>query len=511
MLRTTTCLDQIQPEPDANLLALKGWFVADRPIRRLFAQLPDAKPIAVWLGDPRPDVRAAFPDAPTAARSGYLFALPAAAQPQHGTWWVEAQDGSWWQLPADWTQHSPVQREATAVAPEAVPADVRTCSDENLVEDRLRRAFTRGSGITLRLDLINKCNLRCIMCHYSQDEIFKRPAKSISLEQFRTLFEGIAPAVEVILLSCADEPLASKFFSEIVTYLRAVRPGLVICFCTNAMLMTAPLRKVIVEQGVDHVLFSIDGVAAATFEGIRKGANFQRVLSHITALRDLRRRAGVDRPILTANFVMMARNIHEAPHFIQIARELELAYVDFRHVVNCFGEFALQDEQLQHYPGRFNHYRAQAIAAGAAAGIVVYIPPALPTEATWSPGPDEPVADAATALAIIRGVPADAGELAPPKPKIPRVTEARLQDIFGHLYCTRPFTEITIRNQDEVLPCPWHRVALGRLSEVPDLKSHFFGPRFQQLRRAMLRPEGDENCRGCPLKGQELPSELDTA
>ena len=45
--------------------------------------------------------------------------------------------------------------------------------------------------LTLRLDIINKCNLRCVMCHFSDDAIFKRPTSQLTGEQFKALFDGI--------------------------------------------------------------------------------------------------------------------------------------------------------------------------------------------------------------------------------------------------------------------------------------------------------------------------------
>jgi MoaA/NifB/PqqE/SkfB family radical SAM enzyme len=506
MLNVITCADEQVPGPDG--LILRGWFVADKPVRRVIAKASALKAVAVWVGDPRPDVSAALPESKVAARSGYLFTLPTESASGLGQWWIQGEDSKWWQCEADWSSNSPVQRVATFAPEGAIPGDVLTCASDDVLEDRLQLAFARGAGITLRLDLINKCNLRCIMCHYSQDKVFKRPAKTVTPEQFRTLFEGISSAVGEILLSCADEPLASKFFPDILRYLRAVRPNVTIRFCTNAMLMNAALRRLIVEQGVDHVLFSLDGITADTLENIRKGADFRRILQHIYALNGLKRRAGVDRPMLTANFVMMARNIHEAPAFLRLARELGFSYVDYRHLVDCFDGFDLAEEQLQNQPARFNYYRGRILEEAAQQHIDVYLPPALPEESSWQPSANEPDANVEPALALLREFEADKGELNPPLPRSKAKGEPSIQDTFGHLYCTRPFSEITIRDQDEILPCPWHRTSLGRLSENPDLKYHFFGPRFRALRKAMLRPEGDENCQGCPLKKQELPSEL---
>jgi MoaA/NifB/PqqE/SkfB family radical SAM enzyme len=480
--------------------------MADIVVKRLIAVHADGTARAAWLGDPRPDVASAFPHSASAKSSGYVFLLPTGAPTKGGAWWFETKEGKWGRCIADWRASQILTVESEWIEKAAVPLNILETAEVNVAEERLQLAFAQGAGITLRLDLINKCNLRCIMCHYSQDEVFKRPAQSVTPDQFQQLFEGIASAVGEVVLSCADEPLASKFFPEILSYLRRVRPDVIIRFCTNAMLMSAPLRRIIVEHRVDHVLFSIDGVNRATFEGIRRGAKFSRVLGHIHALRELRDRSGATAPNLTVNFVMMARNIHEAPLFITLARRLGLTCVDFRHVVECFADFDLFHEQLQTQPGRFNYYRELMLQASEREHIALYLPPAFIDAPLWSPGVDEPVATLADVDAALADAPLDARieTLPAPPPKV-SVPEP-IQRVFEHTFCTRPFSEIVIRNQNEVMPCPWHRTHLGTLSEMPRLSDHFFGPRFQELRQAMLRPEGHANCLGCPLKSQELPS-----
>jgi MoaA/NifB/PqqE/SkfB family radical SAM enzyme len=77
---------------------------------------------------------------------------------------------------------------------------------------------------------------------------------------------------------------------------------------------------------------------------------------------------------------------------------------------------------------------------------------------------------------------------------------------FSTTFCERPFSEIMIRDQEEVLPCPWHGKTLGRLSEGQTLSEIFLGEKFTALRRNMLKPEGDPDCARCPIKTFHLPT-----
>jgi hypothetical protein len=46
-------------------------------------------------------------------------------------------------------------------------------------EEVLRNRAAEGSLLTLRMDIINKCNLQCVMCGYSDPAISRRTAVSM--------------------------------------------------------------------------------------------------------------------------------------------------------------------------------------------------------------------------------------------------------------------------------------------------------------------------------------------
>ena len=77
---------------------------------------------------------------------------------------------------------------------------------------------------------------------------------------------------------------------------------------------------------------------------------------------------------------------------------------------------------------------------------------------------------------------------------------------FSTTFCNRPFSEMMVRDQDEVLPCPWHEKPLGLLSDGKTFAEIFEGEAFQRLRRNMLRPDGDPACANCPIKSHHLPT-----
>lgn len=86
-----------------------------------------------------------------------------------------------------------------------------------------------------------------------------------------------------------------------------------------------------------------------------------------------------------------------------------------------------------------------------------------------------------------------------------RAVSISADQFFSGAYCERPFTEVMIRNQTEVLPSAWHQKILGVLDENTRVEDVFFGKKFAALRAGMLKGEIDEGCRQCPVKTGFLP------
>jgi len=374
-----------------------------------------------------------------------------------------------------------------------------------LLEGRLLNQLARQRWLTLRLDLINKCNLRCVMCHYSNDEISKRPAQRISPEQFGAFFAPIAPAVRDVVLSCADEPLMSPHFEAILGELAARDPEVRVRFCTNAMLLSEKIAQAIIAAHTYLVMFSFDGVTSATLHRIRVGSDYRRIIGNILRLKRLRAASGLDRPRFVFNFVMLASNIHEAPQFVHMAKRLGGDYIDFRLVVP--GDFySIEHEMLENCPAKFDYYRERILAAADAAGMEVCIPPAFNSGLRHNP-----LADPKCTLEEFDAVLTALGEEPGRDPEAPRRPEAKVSErIFeaAHFYCDRPFSEVMIRNQKDVYPCPWHKEKLGELDGTSTLEEIFFGEKFRNLRLAMLDPQGAPGCAGCPIKSQHLPTRM---
>jgi MoaA/NifB/PqqE/SkfB family radical SAM enzyme len=258
------------------------------------------------------------------------------------------------------------------------------------------------------------------------------------------------------------------------------------------------------ETRVSSVMFSLDAVSKPLLESIRVGLRYEQVIGNILALRNLKTELEISFPSFVFNFVMMDRNIHEAPAFVHMAKALGAHMIDFRHMV--IGNTVDHGKLLEDQPAKYNYFREQIVTEARKLGVDYYLPSALPTNEIWVPAENVDV-DLAE---FNRLTPDPIDGHRPSLTSAPVVLKESINDPlvaeeFGSTFCPRPFSEVMLRDQDEVLPCPWHMKPLGYLRDGKSLSEIFFGDEFARVRRNMLKPEGDPNCARCPIKSGHLP------
>ena len=481
---------------------VRGWLVGQRPIVAIEAADAGAG-YEVHYGMERPDVAKHFAGFPQSHRSGFEIRvaqreiMPGEDPELNLTF--EGVDGS---------QHRFKLRICLQEA--GICSDTWFADNEGAekrfakAEIQLRQTLQRHPWLTIRTDITNKCNLKCIMCHYREDEIRSQPARNITAEELLKQLDGIGHMVKHIMLSCGFEPLMSKHFGRIVRELRLNYPHMEIGLCTNGMLMNSQIRKDIMESGVTHLLFSFDGATRDTLEKIRVGASYRKILANIMALRDMKANAALQFPLMYMDYVLMQSNIHEAPVFVDICAELGIQMIDFRHLVgNIF--FSSHPEMLSPASGNYNHYREMILQASRTRGIEVRLPePFSDEQRVVQPLKDPP------GLQDFRQVTADPQTEMPEIKYIVRLQSGNESDFWflKGVDCLRPFNEIMITGQEKISPCAFYTDAAGMLSAGQNLQGIFFGEIYASIRRRKLLGITDHNCMNCPVKLRLLPTEV---
>ena len=163
-----------------------------------------------------------------------------------------------------------------------------------------------------------KCNLSCRHCRGF-------PEGELSTERAKRLIAEVAELEPGWVIVEGGEPLLREDLFELLGLMRQKR--LEVHLITNGMLLSSQIMATLKQLGV-VVMISIDGATKTTYEAIRTGASFERV---IQAARDCAREGLLE----AINFTILKTNYTEIPGVFELAASIGVGKVTFIGLKPC--------------------------------------------------------------------------------------------------------------------------------------------------------------------------------
>ena len=326
--------------------------------------------------------------------------------------------------------------------------------------------------LNLELDIVNKCNLRCVMCMMSHPTHLEQPLERFPVDEFAQLAEQVFWHLNALSLTYGAEPLLHPDFARFVQIAARYRIPRVYAV-TNGLLLTEPLIRQIVMHGMHSLVVSIDAATRETYEQIRIGGDWERLLTNLRLLQRVKREAGKDKPLLELAFVLMRSNIRELPAFLELAQDLGASAVYALHMVP-FEPLDIGQETCASIKETTNATLRQARETARQLGLNFTCPPEFGAEAGTTQ---------AQAGMQRFGLP---------------LTEATLQ----RGACPFPWHFVAIDMKGDVVPCGWWQggAPMGNIHRQT-FDAIWMQPAYQLLRAQHRRHEPGPICKRCPAAG----------
>ncbi len=198
------------------------------------------------------------------------------------------------------------------------------------------------------ITLTNRCNLSCSACEARRYK-WEMPRKTA--EEIMAFF----PYLEYIMWQ-GGEVFLVDYFSDILEETKRY-PNIKQLIVTNGMLLSEDLIEKLVIQPSVVLAISVDGVTKDSYENIRKGASFEKLISTINVINSKRKQHNSDLH-LHLNVTIMKSNYHQLLDFIEFAREYGFSSVLFRPVQGNFDSeeniFYNRDDDALNYMAAIN-------------------------------------------------------------------------------------------------------------------------------------------------------------
>lgn len=233
-------------------------------------------------------------------------------------------------------------------------------------------AYSRGLTVlsTGPVDIIfvvsTICNLRCVMCPHGM-RLVDRP-RHMPLDLMEKSAAFVATASRMIVSGLGEPTLAPAFW-WLLEKLNG-RGDVFVRVNSNGHFMTPATARKILASGLSEISFSLDAASPATYARIR-GGDFQKALSGIATLLNLRKTIPTNRTEILINMTLMRENLPEAAAFVTLAKGLGADGIIFSQLFE-FGNrpdwrverdawtFTYSDQMLTTIPAEAGHHIARA-------------------------------------------------------------------------------------------------------------------------------------------------------
>ena len=162
----------------------------------------------------------------------------------------------------------------------------------------------------IQLEAVFGCNASCIMCPVNIPS--KREKGVMSQELFQKIIDEMAPfkdRIDKLDLWGLGEPLLDRNLYQKIKYAKS-KGFRNLAIATNADLLKEEYQQLVLESGLDTVIFSIDGSTKATHENIRVNTHFDNVIDNARSIIDKRNR-GSYRTRFVFRFIRQETNKQE--------------------------------------------------------------------------------------------------------------------------------------------------------------------------------------------------------
>ncbi len=186
----------------------------------------------------------------------------------------------------------------------------------------LKRHLDKIGSPTLdwvQVEVTTRCNASCTHCPHSligsQWRGMDMPLK---------LFCELVPFLrytDLVYLQGWGEPLVNKDIFEMIRICkdRGKRVG----FTTNGMLLTEETLQTLVDLQLDIIGISLAGTTPRTHNQIRKGTDFNKLISEIERLRKIKAQKKTEAPAVHLAYLMLKSNFCELKEILSIANRVE--------------------------------------------------------------------------------------------------------------------------------------------------------------------------------------------
>lgn len=193
-----------------------------------------------------------------------------------------------------------------------------------------------GLPYAVQMEITTKCNLRCEMCARSKEQ-----AGAVNSDMPLDLFNSIVtklryPTRHVTLVGLGEPLLNPQVYSMIRS---AKENGLKVSLISNFALLDRDKSLALIDSGLDFLYVSFDSAMKSTFEKIRTGACFEKVIDNVKLFVRTKKEVRATKPVFFFKSTISKRNFGEIQQLVKLADSLGVDGINFGKLFGEKGDY----------------------------------------------------------------------------------------------------------------------------------------------------------------------------
>ena len=167
----------------------------------------------------------------------------------------------------------------------------------------------------IEIEMTSRCNKRCLICEHTY---FKEPNIDLSFDDFKYLTDQFD--LKWVNLTGEGDAFLNKDYLKMIGYLK--NRGTSVYLVDSFDLINKNVSNELVKMGVDGIYISMDGATRETYESIKVGCKYDRVINNIKSMLDVKKAYKSPIPEICFRYIVNKKNLHEMDDYVHVLNKL---------------------------------------------------------------------------------------------------------------------------------------------------------------------------------------------
>lgn len=168
----------------------------------------------------------------------------------------------------------------------------------------------------IEVEVTTRCNLKCIICERTY---WDEPNRDMSFEEFKYIIDQF-PRLKWIGLTGIGESFINKDFLKMLEYVKS--KDILIELYDTFYFIDKKTSEELVRLKVDKVFASIDAATKQTYEKIRVGSDFEKIIANVKELFRQKKEKETFFPKISFHYIVNKLNLSEIPQYIDLVNNI---------------------------------------------------------------------------------------------------------------------------------------------------------------------------------------------